>query len=168
MFTSENIGFLLPVYMFDCVSVVHNMSKWATEIYMKSAPFFTCPFLLLLSLYACSCCCWVCFELVGSKDIFLIWIWIHLFILPFESLLSFPFHSALISFITFPRHTLLYLPFDIDNGSFHCRTTNCILLRNAKRLKTFTGVLRQRFKLAHAIATEDYLLTCPIKNVTIS
>lgn len=56
------------------------------------------------------CCCGL-FELDGFEDIFLIWIRANLFLLPTESLLCFPFHSALISSIMFPRHTQLYLPF---------------------------------------------------------
>lgn len=65
----------------------------------------------VLILYPCSHCRWVHFELDGSKDILLIWIRVHLFLLPSESLLCFPFHSAIISSIMLPRHSRLYLPF---------------------------------------------------------
>ncbi len=72
----------------------------------------------VLFLHPCSPCCCVLFELDGSKDIFLIWIRVHLFLLPSESLLCFPFHSALISSIMFPRHTQLYLPFVVVVAGF--------------------------------------------------
>lgn len=67
--------------------------------------------MLFLDLHPCLRGCCGLFELDGFEDIFLIWIRAHLFLLPTESLLCFPFHSALISSIMFPRHTQLYLPF---------------------------------------------------------
>ena len=65
----------------------------------------------VLILYPCSHYFWVYFELDGSEDIFLIWISVHLYLLPSESLLCFPFHSAIIASIMLPRHSRLYLPF---------------------------------------------------------
>lgn len=63
-----------------------------------------------LILHPCLCC-WV---LLGEyEDIFLIWIRVHLLHQPSESPLCFPFNSALISSIMFPRHTQLYLPFSV-------------------------------------------------------
>lgn len=96
------------VWYFSSQLICLLLSPWYTKLYLSDLRGVD-SHVLLLSPW--QCCRWVLFELDESKDIFLIWIRVHLFLLPSESLLCFPFHSALISSIIVPRHTQPYLPF---------------------------------------------------------
>lgn len=116
--------FLLPVYFVYITSVVHkNVSNKLQRCIRQTILFvfdtlslqrnFSCV-IPLRPLMALSRPLWI--SWVQGKDIFLIWIWLHLFLLPSERILCFPFHSVFISFIMFHRHTLPYLPFVVVTG----------------------------------------------------
>ncbi len=84
-----------------------------------------------LLFYPCPCSCWVAFELVESKDVFLIRITVHLFLLPSEKPFIFPF--------SFCPHFIHYV--SQIHAALSASCCCCRWLFTARRQITFPWVL---------------------------